>query len=155
MGMGRLYSKGHGKSKSITPYRRYTDEWRGITFLNLSVLLEKLSTKGLSPSQIGILLRDSFSIIDVKNVTGMNISKVLKLKGISPEIPEDLFSIIKKRTIIKRHLNSNPNDNNNRFRLRQLESHIYRLIKYLKRIKKVPSNWNYRKFNVFREQSTF
>jgi hypothetical protein len=35
--MGRLYSKGHGKSKSITPYRRYTDEWRGITFLNVNI----------------------------------------------------------------------------------------------------------------------
>lgn len=52
--------------------------------LNIKVklinLISKFSEKGLSPSQIGLILRDSFSIIDVKNITGFNILKILKLK---------------------------------------------------------------------------
>lgn len=41
----------------------------------------KLSKKGLTPSQIGVILRDSHGIAQVKNVTGSKILRILKANG--------------------------------------------------------------------------
>lgn len=41
----------------------------------------KLAKKGLSPSQIGVILRDSHGIAQVKNVTGNKIVRILKANG--------------------------------------------------------------------------
>lgn len=41
----------------------------------------KLAKKGLTPSQIGVILRDSHGIAQVKSVTGTKILRVLKRNG--------------------------------------------------------------------------
>ncbi len=41
----------------------------------------KLARKGLTPSQIGVILRDSHGIAQVKSVTGQKILRVLKKQG--------------------------------------------------------------------------
>jgi small subunit ribosomal protein S13e len=41
----------------------------------------KLAKKGLLPSQIGVLLRDSHGIAQVKSVTGSKILRILKGQG--------------------------------------------------------------------------
>lgn len=149
--MGRVYSKGKGISDSVTPYRLHTLEWKGLTQENLIKIIIKLAKKGLTPSQIGLLLRDSFSIVDLKNITGFNISRILSMKGITIDIPEDLFHLIKKVKKIKSHLDNYPSDLGNKFRLSQIEDHIYRLVSYYKRIKKIPSNWEYKKYKIIKD----
>lgn len=47
--------------------------------------------QGLTPSQIGVILRDSHGVAKVQRVTGAKILRVLKSKGLAPEIPEDLY----------------------------------------------------------------
>lgn len=47
----------------------------------------KFAKKGLTPSQIGVILRDSHGIAQVKSVTGSKILRILKAHGIT-------FSII-------------------------------------------------------------
>ena len=47
--------------------------------------------QGLSPSQIGVILRDSHGVAQVKRVTGSKVLRILKAKGLAPEIPEDLY----------------------------------------------------------------
>ena len=42
----------------------------------------KLAKKGLTPSQIGVVLRDSYGVAQVKNVTGNKILRILKSKGL-------------------------------------------------------------------------
>lgn len=56
----------------------------------------KYAKKGLTPSQIGVVLRDSFGIPQVKAVTGSKILRILKVAGLAPELPEDLYHLIKK-----------------------------------------------------------
>merc|ERR1712166_1290993 len=56
----------------------------------------KLAKKGLTPSMIGVTLRDSFGIPQVKNVTGNKILRILKANGLSTFLPEDLYYLIKK-----------------------------------------------------------
>lgn len=55
----------------------------------------------------GVILRDSHGVAQVKWVTGNKILRVLKAKGLAPEIPEDLYHLIKKAVAIRKHLERN------------------------------------------------
>ncbi|CAE7693531.1 COG3 [Symbiodinium microadriaticum] len=77
----------------------------------------KLAKKGLTPSQIGVTLRDSFGVPQVKNVTGNHILRILKTNGLAPTLPEDLYYLIKKAVSIRKHLDKNRKDKDAKFRL--------------------------------------
>lgn len=103
----------------------------------------KLAKKGLVPSQIGVYLRDSQGITQVRAVTGNKILRILKSKGLAPEIPEDLYMLIKKAVSVRKHLDRNRKDKDAKFRLILIESRIHRLARYYKRTKRIPANWKY------------
>ena len=56
----------------------------------------RFAKKGMTPSQIGVLLRDSYGVAQVKAVTGQKIMRLLKANGLAPSLPEDLYHLIKK-----------------------------------------------------------
>ena len=58
--------------------------------------ISKYAKKGLTPSQIGVILRDSHGIPQVRSITGNKILRILKSAGLAPELPEDLYHLIKK-----------------------------------------------------------
>ncbi|XP_062114824.1 small ribosomal subunit protein uS15-like [Humulus lupulus] len=102
----------------------------------------KFAKKGLTPSQIGVTLRDSHGIAQVKSVTGSKILHVLKAHSLAPEIPEDLYHLTKKAVSIKKHLQRNRKDTDSKFRLILVESRIHKLERYYKKTKKLPPLWN-------------
>ncbi len=69
--MGRLHSKGKGISSSATPYSRNPPAWLKTTPEQVVEQICKLAKKGATPSQIGVVLRDSHGVAQVKVVTGM------------------------------------------------------------------------------------
>ena len=69
--MGRLHSNGKGISASALPYSRACPSWLKTTPEAVAEQITKLARKGASPSQIGVVLRDSHGIAQVKVVTGM------------------------------------------------------------------------------------
>eukprot|EP01036_Dinobryon_divergens_P040824 gene40824-54032_t len=71
--MGRMHSAGKGISKSALPYRRTPPSWLKISSQQVEDHVCKLAKKGLTPSQIGVILRDSNGIAQVKSVTGNKI----------------------------------------------------------------------------------
>jgi small subunit ribosomal protein S13e len=71
--MGRLHSNGKGISGSAIPYSRTPPAWLKTTPDQVVEQICKLAKKGVTPSQIGIVLRDSHGIAQVKVVTGMFI----------------------------------------------------------------------------------
>ncbi|EOY24477.1 Ribosomal protein S13A, putative [Theobroma cacao] len=99
----------------------------------------------MTPSQIGVTLRDSHGIAQVKSVTGSKILRILKAHGLAPEIPEDLYHLIKKAVAIRKHLESNRKDKDSKFRLILVESRIHRLARYYKKTKKLPPRVNHGK----------
>ncbi|KAE9460056.1 hypothetical protein C3L33_08085, partial [Rhododendron williamsianum] len=103
----------------------------------------KFAKKGMTPSQIGVILRDSHGIAQVKSVTGSKILRILKAHGLAPEIPEDLYHLIKKAVAIRKHLERNRKDKDSKFRLILVESRIHRLARYYKKTKKLPPVWKY------------
>lgn len=68
--MGRLHSNGKGISASALPYSRTAPSWLKTTPEQVVDQISKLARKGASPSQIGVILRDSHGIAQVKVVTG-------------------------------------------------------------------------------------
>ena len=61
--------------------------------------------------------------------------------GLAPEIPEDLYHLIKKAVAIRKHLERNRKDKDSKFRLILVESRIHRLARYYKKTKKLPPVW--------------
>ncbi|KAF6143237.1 hypothetical protein GIB67_039020 [Kingdonia uniflora] len=103
----------------------------------------KFAQKGLTPSQIGVILCDSHGFTQVKSVTVSKILRIIKSHGLAPEIPEDLYHLIKKAVAIKKHLEMNKKDKDSKFRLILVESRIHRRARYYKRTKKLPPTWKY------------
>ncbi|KAF9601221.1 hypothetical protein IFM89_017406, partial [Coptis chinensis] len=56
---------------------------------------------------------------------------ILRGIGLTPEIPEDLYHLIKKVVAIHKHLERNKKDKDSKFRLILVESRIHRLARYL------------------------
>jgi ribosomal protein S15P/S13E len=92
----------------------------------------KLAKKGMTPSAIGVLLRDQHGIPQVCTVTGSKILRILKGSGLAPDIPEDLYFLIKKAVSMRKHLERNRKDKDGKFRLILIESRIHRLARYYK-----------------------
>ena len=82
----------------------------------------KYARKGLTPSQIGVILRDAHGVSQAKVVTGNKILRILKSNGLAPE---------------------NRKDKDSKFRLILIESRIHRLARYYRTVAVLPPNWKY------------
>ena len=109
----------------------------------MSEQIVKLAKRGSSPSQIGVLLRDQYGIPQVSGVTGQKILRVLKVNGVGPSIPEDLYHLIKKAVNVRKHIEVQRADRDGKFRLILIESRIHRLARYYRVAKALPPTWRY------------
>lgn len=141
--MGRMHAPGKGISKSARPYKRTPASWVKSTAADVDEHVCRLSKKGLTPSQIGVLLRDQHGVPSVKSITGQKIVRILKSHGLAPDIPEDLYMLIKKAVQVRKHLERNRKDKDSKFRLILIESRIHRLARYYRTTSKLPANWKY------------
>ncbi|KAH1172202.1 hypothetical protein KIL84_007820 [Mauremys mutica] len=132
-----------GLSQSALPYRRSVPTWLKLTSDDVKEQIYKLAKKGLTPSQIGVILRDSHGVAQVRFVTGNKILRILKSKGLAPDLPEDLYHLIKKAVAVRKHLERNRKDKDAKFRLILIESRIHRLARYYKTKRVLPPNWKY------------
>ena len=138
-----MYSKGKGVARRCLPYRRTPPSWLEVSVDDLCDQIVKLARKGMHPSQIGVLLRDQHGIPQVKNVTGSKILRILKKNGLAPEIPEDLYHLIKKAVSMRKHLEANNKDMNCKYHLILTESKIHRLARYYRKTQALPPTWKY------------
>ena len=76
-------------------------------------------------------------------MTGSKILRILKKGGLAPEIPEDLYHLIKKAVSVRKHLERNRKDKDGKFRLILIESRIHRLSRYYRRTKQLAPTWRY------------
>nr|ADD38846.1 40S ribosomal protein S13 [Lepeophtheirus salmonis] len=146
--MGRMYGSGKGISQSALPYRRTPPSWQTMTPDAVKDNIYRLARKGLSPSQIGVVLRDTQGIGQVKRVAGNKVLRILKAKGLAPAIPGDLYQLIKKAVSIRKHLDVNRKDKDGKFRLILIESRIHRMSRYYRTKTILPPNWKYDSSNA-------
>merc|ERR1712227_137918 len=141
--MVRMHSSGKGISKSALPYKRTAPRWSKLTSDQVCEKVCKLAKKGLTPSQIGVFLRDSEGVAQVEAITGTKVLRILKANGFAPEIPEDLYMLIKKAVQVRKHLERNRQDKDAKFRLILVEARIHRVSRYYKEACKFPASRKY------------
>merc|ERR1712093_717624 len=139
--MGKML--GTGISGSALPFRRKAPAWTTMSPSTITDLIVKNAKKGLTPSQIGVLMRDQYGIPKVRFLTGKKILRILKKRGCAPSIPEDMYHLIKKAVAMRKHLNRNRKDTDCKFRLILTESRIHRLTRYYKRTGCVTPTFKY------------
>merc|ERR1712184_178905 len=125
------------------PYRRSVPTWLKLTSEGVKQQAYALAKKGLTPSQIGVILRDSHGVAQVRYITGNKILRILKAKGLAPSLPEDLHHMIKKAVSMRKHLERNRKDRDSKFRLILIEARIHRLARYYKTKGVLPPTWKY------------
>ena len=142
--MGRLHSHRHGKSHSIRPATIRVPSWITLSPKEIEELVVKYSKEGLTPSQIGLKLRDQHSIPLIKPITKKSMGEILEENGLKGEMPEDLDNIVRKAVGLQKHLKSNKGDNRNVRSLELIEAKVHRLSVYYKRIERIPKNLKYK-----------
>ncbi len=103
----------------------------------------ELAKEGYTQAMIGTILRDQYGVPSVKLMTGKSIGDILSENGLQAQIPEDLMALMRKAVRINNHLKNHPKDLGNKRGLQLVESKIRRLIKYYKRVGKLPQDWKY------------
>ncbi len=141
--MARLYVSRRGRSGSTRPISKKTPSWCKYQPEEVESLVVKLAKQGSNPSTIGMILRDQHGIPLIKPITGKSVTEILNKSGMKIEIPEDLDTLLKKASRMRKHLEKNKQDSTNKRALTLIESKIHRLVYYYKRKDRLPKDWKY------------
>lgn len=141
--MARMHSRDRGKSASKKPVKRNVPSWVRYKPKEIELLIIKLAKDNHTPSEIGMMLRDTYGVPDVRTVLKKKISKILEEKKLLKEIPEDLMALMKKAIAVRKHLEENKQDKSAKRGLQLTDSKINRLVKYYKNSGKLSDDWKY------------
>jgi small subunit ribosomal protein S15 len=141
--MARKYSRKHGKSGSKKPIKKSAPVWLRYKPTEVELLIVKLAKEGKSSSEIGIILRDTYGISDVRILCKKKITQILKEKKIASEVPDDLTALIRRSVAIRKHLELNHKDTTAKRGLILTESKIKALTKHYKKTSVLSSEWKF------------
>lgn len=141
--MARMHSRDKGKAGSNKPVKKAVPSWTRHEGKEVEMLVAKLGKEVKSAAKVGLMLRDSYGIPNVKVATGKTVTEILAEKKLLPEIPDDLMDLIKKSIMIMSHIEENNQDKVAKRGLKLTESKIRRLVKYYKGTKRLSADWKY------------
>ncbi len=141
--MARMHSRKRGKSGSTNSVSKVAPRWVKYKSDEVEKLVVKLSKEGKSTSEIGIILRDSYGIPNVKIITNKKINKILEGNNLISNVPEDLRNLMTRVIAVMKHLEKNRKDKTAKRGLQLTESKIRRLVKYYKNSGRLPKEWKY------------
>jgi small subunit ribosomal protein S15 len=75
-------------------------------------------------------------------ITGKKVGKILEERNAAPKYPSTLIDLIRKAVSLRKHLEVNSRDKQNKKKLTDVESKIKRLVRYY-RGNKLPADWKY------------
>ena len=128
--MATMHGHGKGKARSHAP-KAEKPYWLKLETKDVEDLVVKLAKQGLSSDKIGLVLRDTYSIPNVKTLTKKKISKILEENGIKEE-PLNFKNLEKKEEKLKKHIKSNQVDKSAKKGLQLTQAKLHRLKKYYK-----------------------
>ncbi|MDG7016517.1 MAG: 30S ribosomal protein S15 [Nitrososphaerota archaeon] len=141
--MARIHSHRHGKSHQTRPPSKTTPPWVTYSKGEVEATITKLAKDGLTPSQIGLALRDDYGIPLVKPLLGKPLGAFLRESSLAPKIPQDLRDLIERAARVQKHLEVHKSDRKNVHSLELVEAKIYRLAKYYKGQGLLPNDFKY------------
>ncbi len=133
-----------GRSRSTRPVSKRPPNWVIYQPDEVKALIINLAREGKPQSEIGNILRDEHGIPLVKPIVGYGIQRVLQEADLAPRIPEDLYNLMVRATKLRRHLDRNRKDFNNKRGLQNTEAKIYALTRYYKKRGMLPQDWRHR-----------
>lgn len=142
--MARIYSRKRGKHGSKKPPMPKPKSWTPLKKKEIEEKIIELAKKRKTSAQIGLILRDSHGVPDVKAAIGKTVAEVMRKNDVYPELPEDMMTLLKKAVLLRIHVENNKADKHSKKGLEHLESKIRRLGKYYARKGELPKDWKYR-----------
>ena len=141
--MAKMHSRARGVSGSKKPIGKSKPTWMAHSEKEIELLIAKRAKEGKSPSQIGLYLRDAYGVPNLRVALKKKLGAVLKEKKLTPELPEDLLSLIRRSVQVSKHLEQNRHDMTAKRGLLLTESKIRRLVKYYKGVGRLPQDWKF------------
>ena len=130
----------HASSK---PVRDAAPSWVPMLPREAEAKVVELAKEGKQPAVIGLILRDSYGIPSVHELTGKKIAQIMKDAGVSGKLPQDLQNLIQRSIHLQEHLSANTRDLHNMRGLELMEARIRGLAKYYQGRGELPADWNY------------
>lgn len=118
-------------------------EWSDVSKEELEKTIMKLHDTGMSPSRIGLTLRDQYGVPNAKLVIGTSITGFLRDNNALADIPEDLTNLMRKALHVRKHIKSNKRDVHNKRALQLTENKIRRMVKYYHDSGRLAPEWTY------------
>ena len=141
--MSRMHSGAKGQHGSKRPSAKVVPEWMEYTPQNIVELVVNLHNQGLTPSLIGITLRDQYGIPSVKTIAKKRIEEILDENKLTSDVPRDLLNLIRRSVTLQKHLESNKKDYSAKRGYQLTVAKIRRLADYYKHKGKLGTEWNY------------
>jgi len=94
--MARLHTHAKGKSGSKKPISKTLPGWLDYSSKEVEAIVVKLAKQGKSSAEIGLTLRDTYGIPDIKMATKKKITQIMKENELAPKEPEDLANLRKR-----------------------------------------------------------
>lgn len=141
--MARTHARTKGKSGSQKPVKVDVSKVT-IKPKEIESIILKLAKDDTKPSKIGIILRDTYAVPNVKACIGKTINQVLEENNMKLNLPEDLYFLVDKAKKLTKHLENNTRDVHNKRGLQLIEAKIRRLSKYYIKNGKLPVGWSYK-----------
>ncbi|WP_049936081.1 30S ribosomal protein S15 [Haloplanus natans] len=132
--MARMHTRRRGSSGSDKPVADEPPEWSDVDEADIEERVVELAEQGHDPSVIGMKLRDEgvkgTPIPDVKLATGKKLTEILEEHDADGDLPADLRNLMERAIRLRRHMETNPQDHQNKRALQNTESKIRRLVSY-------------------------
>ncbi len=141
--MAKLHSRKGGSSRSRPPMVTKAPEWSDVSKEELEKTIMKLHDTGMSPSRIGLTLRDQYGVPNVKLVIGNSITGFLRDNNALADLPEDLTNLMRKALHVRKHIKANKKDVHNKRALQLTENKIRRMVKYYHDSGRLAPDWTY------------
>ncbi len=134
-------AKGHSEEKRKATIK--APEWSEYNPEEIEQVVVDQANTGMTPAEIGMILRDQFGVPSVKGATGLTIEEVLAKHGLLSDIPRDLLNLIKRSVVLQRHMVANKKDQSAKRGYTLTVSKIRRLTDYYHRTGKLDKGWRY------------
>ena len=141
--MAKMHSRKGGSSRSRPPMVTKAPEWSDVSKEELEKTIMKLHDTGMSPSRIGLTLRDQYGVPNGKLVIGTSITGCLRDNNALAYIPEDLTNLMRKALHVRKHIKANKKDVHNKRALQLTENKIRRMAKYYHDSGRLAPDWTY------------
>ncbi|MHB1440577.1 MAG: 30S ribosomal protein S15 [Cuniculiplasma sp.] len=143
--MARMHTRKKGKSGSKNSFYGVDHNWVQQSPKELEEIIIQMRKDGLTGSQIGIKLRDSYGIPRVKSVMHSKMGDILSKNNLSSEVPEDLMSLINRYKKVSAHMLLNKKDLSNGRKRALIMSKMLRLVRYYKETGHLKHEWELNK----------